>query len=500
MRLVRPLVLALGALGVACAPQPAATPSESRVAYTAAPSPDSARIERVVRGLRPSVEVSGRPVRWSLEERMAHHRVPGVSIAVIEHGRVAWARGFGVRSVTTREPVTPATLFQAASISKPVAATAMLRLVERGTLDLDADVNRYLASWKVPESPHTVTEKVTLRRLASHTAGLTVHGFPGYRATDTVPTVVQVLNGEKPANTRPVRVDTTPGAIWRYAGGGTTVMQQLLTDVTGKPFPALMEELVLGPAGMTRSTYEQPLPAARAPEAAHAHRRDGQPVAGGWHVYPEMAAAGLWTTPTDLAKWALAIADARAGRPGAILSQRTATQMLTEVKGGVGIGPFLEGAGRDFEFGHGGANEGFHSRLFYLPELGIGAAVMTNGNGGPFLIGEIVRALVAEYGLPRGGARTVAAVALDSAAVAGMVGKYHLPIGPGFTAEVQRVGERITFTAPQIGTQDLIPESPSLFAMSSLPWKVEFVRDATGRADAIKVHSGPNVDEGKRVP
>ena len=275
----------------------------------------SAHITRVLHGLRPNVEVTNRaPERWRLEDRMAHHRVPGVSIAVIENGRVAWARGIGVTRAGGLDSVTPATLFQAASISKPVTQTAMLRLVEQGVLSLDADVNTYLTSWEVPESAHTATEKVTLRRIASHSAGLTVHGFPGYAQDVPVPTAVQVLNGAAPANTKPVLVDTTPGAITRYSGGGTTVMQHLLADVTGKPFPVLMRELVLQPAGMTRSTYDQPLPAARAAEAARAHRRDGTVIPGGWHTYPEMAAAGLWTTPTDLLTWALAIANARAGR------------------------------------------------------------------------------------------------------------------------------------------------------------------------------------------
>jgi CubicO group peptidase (beta-lactamase class C family) len=237
---------------------------------------DTTHIDRVVSGLRPPVEIDGKPAqRWTLAERMTNYKVPGVSIAVIQNGRIAWARGFGEKEAGKTDPVTPTTLFQAASISKPVAATAMLRLVERGTLNLDTNVNRYLKSWKVPDNKFTTTEKVTLRRIVSHTAGLTVHGFPGYATTDAIPTVVQVLDGVKPANTDPVRVDTTPGAIERYSGGGTTIMQQLLVDVTGKPFPALMQELVLGPVGMTSSTYEQPIPAARAPEAAHAHRQDG---------------------------------------------------------------------------------------------------------------------------------------------------------------------------------------------------------------------------------
>jgi len=452
------------------------------------PAPDEARIARVLDGLRPSLEVTTRPaVRWPLADRMAHHRVPGVSIAVIEGGRIAWARGVGVAEAGGADAVTPATLFQAASISKPVAQTAMLRLVERGRLDLDADVNAYLTSWKVPANAHTATEKVTLRRIASHSAGLTVHGFPGYARGAAVPTTVQVLDGAPPANTAAVRVDTTPGAITRYSGGGTTVMQQVLVDVTGTPFPALMRELVLGPAGMTRSTYEQPLPAARAGGAARAHRRDGTPIPGGAHTYPEMAAAGLWTTPTDLATWALAIAAARDGRSTALLSRETATAMLTEQSDGFGIGPGVGGSGREFRFGHGGANEGFHSQLVYYPELGVGAAVMTNGDGGPPLIREVLAALAAEYGWPDFAPARVAAVELDAATMAAIAGSYRIELGPGLPGTVTVEEGRLRLRAERLPKQELIPESATAFVMSETGWQVTLTRDAAGRTTGFTV-------------
>ncbi|MBK8058243.1 MAG: beta-lactamase family protein [Gemmatimonadetes bacterium] len=189
---------------------------------------------------------------------MAHHKVPGVSIAVVDNGRIVWARGYGLKALGTADSVDANTLFQAASISKPVAASGMLRLVEEGKLALDTPVNDYLKSWKLPENPFTAKEKVTLRRIASHNAGLTVHGFPGYAATDSVPTVPQLLDGTKPANTAAVRVDTFPGAISRYSGGGITIEQLVMTDVTGEPFPALLKRLVLDPVGMTNSGYDQP--------------------------------------------------------------------------------------------------------------------------------------------------------------------------------------------------------------------------------------------------
>ncbi|MDC3954364.1 serine hydrolase [Polyangium jinanense] len=460
----------------------------------------------MLRGLRPHVEIVGRPpVRWTLEERMAHHHVPGISIAVIEGGRIAWARGFGVKTAGSADPkdaVTPDTLFQAGSISKLVTATAMLRLVERGTLELDTDVNRYLKTWKVPDNEYTEKEKVTLRRLASHTAGLTVSGFPGYERNQPIPTLVQILNGTAPANTEPVRVDAVPGSLSRYSGGGTLVMQLLMTDVTGKPFPALMQELLLGPAGMTHSTFEQPLPAARAGEAARAHLGEGETIPGGWHVYPEMAPAGLWTTASDLARLAIAIADARAGRPKALLSQATAEQMLTPVvKDGYGLGPAIDGSGRSLEFGHGGSTVGFLCNLTMYPEIGVGAVVMTNNEeGGASLLREIQLALAAEYGWPDRAPMRVTAIELSAASAAGVAGSYALPDGMGGTAEVKQEGGRLVMLAPRLPKEELIPQSETEFVMGTLGWRVTFKREAGGKATGMTVDGGGMVVEATRKP
>jgi CubicO group peptidase (beta-lactamase class C family) len=256
--------------------------------------------------LLPPVLVKGAKA-WTIEERLRHHQAPGVSIAVIKNFKVEWAGGYGVRDAETREPVTTETLFQAGSISKPVAAMAALKKVEQGRLALDEDVNLKLVSWKLPENELTAKRKVTLANLLSHTAGLTVHGFPGYAADEPLPNVAQVLDGAAPANTAPVRVDLEPGTRFRYSGGGTTIAQLMLTDTERKPFPEIARETVLAPLGMTDSTYEQPLPPARARRAAAGHHADGRPVPGKFHVYPEMAAAGLWTTPTDLARFGIEV-------------------------------------------------------------------------------------------------------------------------------------------------------------------------------------------------
>ena len=401
-------------------------------------------IGAVAAGLRPAVAVQGAPsASYALAERLAHYRVPGVSVAVVDSGRIVWARGFGVKEAGTADSVVPGTIFQAASISKPVAATAMLRLVEEGKLSLDSAVNVYLKSWKLPDNKFTAKQAVTLRRIVSHSAGLTVHGFPGYQAGDSLPTVPEILDGKKPANTGPVRVDVEPGKMMRYAGGGTTVMQLALTDVTGETFPDLMKRLVIDPIGMRSSTYEQPLSASRGAEAAAAHETDGTMTPGRAHTYPEMAAAGLWTTPTDLLKWAIEIAAARAGTSSKILSKAMATEMLTVQKAPVGLGPFLGGAGRGFHFGHGGSNKGFRSELIYFPESGQGAAVMTNGEQGSGLAQEILYSIAAHYRWPEYGPTSVVLLAVDSTALDRYAGTYEVTTPLPVELVVSREGSQL---------------------------------------------------------
>ena len=269
--------------------------ADARVAATSSPGPDA--IDDVVRA------------------EMQKRQIPGLSLAIIQDGKIVKAKGYGVTEKGGEAPVTASTLFQAGSISKSVAALGALRLVEQGKLALDEDVNAKLITWKVPENEFTREKKVTLRGLLSHTAGLTVHGFPGYATDEPVPTLVQVLDGEKPANTPPIRVDILPGSKWRYSGGGYTVMQQMMIDVTGKPFPQFMQEAVLGPLGMNgRARSSSRCPPRRRSSRRPGTYRDRSLVKGRWHIYPEMAAAGLWTTPSDLARFAIGVQEAVGGQ------------------------------------------------------------------------------------------------------------------------------------------------------------------------------------------
>jgi CubicO group peptidase (beta-lactamase class C family) len=347
------------------------------------------------RGALPSAQDIQQSLRF-VPTRMAHYHVPGLSLACIHNGTVAWTQAFGVARVGA-EPVTPDTLFQAGSISKSVTALAVLRLVEQRKLNLDADVSQYLRSWKLPTNRFTEQKKVTLRELLSHTAGATVHGFEGYGPRQTVPTLVQVLNGEKPANSAPVSIDFVPGTSFRYAGGGYAIIQQILIDVTGEPFPKLMQELVLQPLHMTHSTFQQPVPDKLRPLMAMPYDKDGNAIEGGPHTYPEMGPAGLWTTPSDLALFALGIQDALAGRPGAIVSPSTAEEMLRPVAQDYALGFVVNGNGRNRYFWDPGANAGFLS-VFFAYEQGDGVVLMTNKDYSKALMLEIIHALAKQYG------------------------------------------------------------------------------------------------------
>lgn len=395
----------------------------------------------------------------TLAQRMQQLKVPGVSVAFFRGGKIAWARGFGVMA-KGGVPVTADTLFQAGSISKPVSAIAALKLVEDGRLTLDGDVNASLKSWKVPANSFTQDKKVTLRGLLSHTAGLTVHGFPGYARGEAVPSLTQILDSKRPANTSAIRVDTVPGTKWRYSGGGYVVMQKLLEDVTGKKFDALAKEMALTPLGMTRSTYSQPLPTVLRKGAATPYDAKGVVVAGGAHTYPEMTAAGLWTTASDLARYAINVQASLAGK-GGVLKLETARAMLTRSDPGKwGLGPELGGSDAKPWFGHGGVDEGFVANLTAYND-GDGVAIMTNGMGGMRLASDIRASIAREYDWPDFKPKARAAVVVAAEVSKRHVGAYRL--GPYSVMRVAQEGARLFAT-------NIEGEKNELFAASDNVW------------------------------
>ena len=433
-----------------------------------------------------------------IRKQMQKRHVPGLSIAIIQNGKIIKAKGYGFIDKNGSSPITPSTLFQAGSVSKSVAAVGALQLTEAGKLSLDEDVNAKLKTWKVPENEFTKDRKVTLRRILSHTTGLTVHGFPGYPVGAPMPTVRQILDGSPPANTPAVQVDMVPGTRWRYSGGGYTVMQQLMLDVTGQPFPQFMQTTVLGPLAMTNSTYQQPLSVDKAKTTATGHSGERDVIEGRWHIYPEMAAAGLWTTPSDLARFAMGIQNALAGKPSALLSKQMAQQMLTDQKDKDGLGVFLEGEGKTMRFGHEGRDEGFDALMTAGAESGQGVVIMINANDNAQLLNHIVDEVAKKYQWAGYNTTTPAkrvAIAVDAKKLTAYEGRYELYNNRMITFVA--VNDRLVTLVDGFDDEEFVPETTTRFASVDRDAYLLFTPNAKGEITELV---WKNAKEERKIP
>lgn len=384
-----------------------------------------AEIESIENGLTKNILVKGVPVeKFSLQEWMVAQNVIGLSVAIVKDGKLRWTKGYGIANPTIGKKVDGKTLFQAGSISKPIAALAALQLVEQGKLDLDEDVNTYLQSWKLKENKYTLTEKVTLRRLLTHTAGMTVHGFPGYQQSDEFPEINTVLDGK--GNTPKITVDTIPGSIWRYSGGGYTLMEKIVEDVSAMPLEEYMARFVFPKINMKHSTYQQPLSKKLHSNASAAFDSEGQLITGLWNNYPEQAAAGLWTTPTDLARYCIEIQEINNGKEGGVLNLATVEDMLTMDKNGWGLGPSLEFIGEELTFGHGGKNAGFTNNMIAFADKGDAMIIMTNSDNGGSVIESLARSIGQFYGWDFAKAREIELVEVSEEELNTLTGEYKM--------------------------------------------------------------------------
>jgi CubicO group peptidase (beta-lactamase class C family) len=340
------------------------------------------------------INVQGEERHVTLDEALKLLDIPSASLALIDEGRIAFASAYG-------KDATPDTVYQAASLSKFVAAIGAMRLVEDGTLDLDQDVNDKLTSWRVPSNALDAAHKVTLRGLLSMTGGIGVPGFLGYEAGASLPTLVEILDGAPPANSPPVTLIAVPGSAYHYSGGGYEIAETLMQDATGKPFPQVMQDLVLGPMGMTASSFDQPPSAAFAARAVSGHFGDGTELPGRWHVFPEHAAAGLWSTPTDLAKLLVELSDVWQGLSSIFLRRQTLAEMLTPQNGGpYGLGAAIAGEGASLVLMKRGQNVGYQGYLILYPASGQGMVVMTSSDNGSKLAEALIKRAASAYGWP----------------------------------------------------------------------------------------------------
>lgn len=357
------------------------------------------RIEQVENGLLPAICIKGEPpLRKNLEAQMKEMKVPAASIAVINNGQVEWAKAYGVLSTNDSQTADTKTLFQAGSVSKPVAAFAMLTLVQKGVVNLDEDVNQKLISWKIPENEFTAVKKVALRHLLSHSSGFNVIGFDGYKRSDPIPTITQTLDGLKPANNPPIRVEFVPFSKMSYSGGGFNVAQQLVEDVTQMSFAQFMKTILLDPLEMKESTFD--FLDFDTPNVALAHPTHGEPMEGGWKSYPESAAAGLWTTPHDLAKWLIQIQESLTEKNSGVLNKDLSDQMVTPQVAVHGLGPMINGEGDKLELSYKGRTDGFTCGFVSFPYLKQGAVVMINAGNEAAFVDCVLRSVASAYNWP----------------------------------------------------------------------------------------------------
>ena len=462
---------------------------------SATPKEVEARVRRVEQGLLPAVLVHGeKHPGMLLEDRMRRWNVPGLSIAVIDRGSIAWARGYGVTEAGGTDSVTAETAFQAGSVSKPVAAMAALQLVESGALGLDQDVNRSLTTWRIPASDSSAGIQITLRMLLTHSAGLTVHGFPGYAIGDSMPSLTQVLDGLPPANTPPIRVDMRPGRAFRYSGGGFCVVQQLLTDVAGGSYPDLMAKTVLRPLGMDHSSFDQPREEVVGLHRAAGHAPDGSLIQGKWHRYPELAAAGLWTTPTDLAKLALDVQKGWRGSLPHVFSSATVRAMLSpQITPTQGLGWRLAGRGQSARFEHSGDTDGFACAVVGYLEHGQGAVVMTNGSRGENLVQEVMRSIAKEYGWQGYLPPERRVVDLPESTLARHIGRYALDVAPNVFIDVAADHDSLSIAVIQpSGTERgrVLPESPDRFFERESGIEITFFPGTGSSAKSCLIRQG----------
>ncbi len=440
-------------------------------------------IKEVENNLLPNIHVKDNPkVTYNLLERMKHHNVPGVSIAIVKSGKLHWSKAYGLSNADKNIKVDRETMFQVASITKPITALGILKLVEQEKITLDDEVNKHLNGWQIQDNEFTKTEKVTIRRLLTHTAGLNGHGFDGYPQTEKLPSVIEVLNGE--GNWAGVAVENTPGNAWRYSGGGYVILQKLIEDVTGQSFENYMEEEVLKPLKMNHSTFQQPLNKEVYKNVSSAHDNDGNAVIGGWHNYTEKGAGGLWSTPEDFIKYIIEIQNIIKGKENGLLSKETINKMLTKDLNNWGLGLLVEGSGENLRFSHDGKNQGFFADFLAFANKGEAVVILTNGNT-PSLKNELLKSISSAYNWNTHNQRTIEIENLSAKELKNYTGTYDWIERPGFFIEVVIHEGKLNVLAPSFPTDVLTPYGKYDFIDLESEVEISFKTSDSGKINGL---------------
>lgn len=448
------------------------------------------KIKEVENNLGFWIRIEGEP-NLTLKDRMKFYHVNGVSIAIIKDYKIEWARGYGWADSTEQRRVTTGTLFQAGSISKSLNGVGVLKMAQDKRLNLYADINDYLTTWKFPYDSLSKSKKITLANLLSHTAGLSVHGFPGYERGDTIPTLIQVLNGETPANTAAVRSAFEPGLKHEYSGGGTTISQLIVQDITGKPYDEFMWKNVLKPMGMKNSFYTQPPPGDKQKLLASGYYNDGKEVKGKYHIYPEQAAAGLWTNPTDLAHYIIETQLALQGKSNKVLSQGTTKLRLSPyIDKSAALGVFIIKRGEQTFFQHSGSDEGFVSQYYGSMEGGNGVVVMVNSDN-VAITEEVLNSVATVYGWKGfyNPLQRPKIIAVPQDILENYVGEYKFKAEDKFYIKISFKNGRFFYSEPGWDGFELFAGAENDFFSRENPVGITFIKDAAGKVIELEYHN-----------
>lgn len=358
------------------------------------------KIQQVERHLTPNVDfvfADSAKQQYSIIERMNYYGVPSVSIAVIDNGKVAWTKAYGLADVSTQRKVDANTLYQAASLSKTVNAALILKLVQQGKLDLDKDVRGYLKTWTFLDNELSQGKPITLRALLSHTAGMNLHGFKGYDQKASLPDINAILDGKSPANTEAVKAVQVPGTKQEYSGGGILVSQKVVEDQISQDYNALVKRIVFNALKMTRSVFTPSPTGLLVKNLAYAHDLNKKLIEGDYMRHPEGAPDALWATSADYARLVVALQNSIQHKKDAWLDASTSKAMMTPVLGNAALGFFILDKGGELYFTHQGANVGFRSIFFANMTTGQGVVIFVNSDNGQ-IMEEIANSVALAYG------------------------------------------------------------------------------------------------------
>lgn len=438
-------------------------------------------IENIENNLVPVHYLKDNIDKKSISQMMEDENIPGVSIALFDNGKITW-QTYGYANLIDSIKVTQNTVFNGASLSKPVTAMAALNLVEQGVLTLNEDINKYLEGWKVPENKFTEHEKVTLKRLISHTAGFERYVQSSFFPDEELPTIEQMLAGEKPSVDPAVSVVSVPGQKEVYSNPGYSVLEKLLEDVTDKAFHDILAELIFEPVHMTHSSFEQPVPNHLSQQMATSYSNELEPYP--YKLFPFKAAGGIWTTPTDLAKFLVTVLEDHHLGTNVILSKKMTDSLFTKNPTRLGFAKIYNDESPDILFEHWGSNSGFTCYMVSSLQHKQGVVVMTNSDNGTSFLSYVARAVAIEYNWDLLQPKVFDPIALDRMEINKFTGKFK---GGNEVLEFEMIKGNLHFLSATDTTSKLIAVAENKFIAQTDNTLYEFLKNKAGEVKYVRM-------------